>query len=105
MSSFLARRNITDYSYDIELPSHLSSPLLTRITRPLLSIDEERKQIHCPLVDIFGSYTFAETLEYKAKGLSGKGERHHCYTASRIPGAFCVGKICGPSPLIRSRLR
>ncbi len=38
----------------------------------LLGIDEERKQIHCGLVDTIGSYTFAKTLEYKAKGLSGK---------------------------------
>ncbi|KAI0251595.1 hypothetical protein BJV78DRAFT_1374885 [Lactifluus subvellereus] len=46
---FLARSNIMDYS-----------------------VDEERKQIHCGLVDTIGSYTFAKTLEYKAKGLSGK---------------------------------
>jgi 1-phosphatidylinositol-3-phosphate 5-kinase len=38
----------------------------------LLGVDEERKQIHCGLVDTIGSYTFAKTLEYKAKGLSGK---------------------------------
>jgi 1-phosphatidylinositol-3-phosphate 5-kinase len=40
--------------------------------RLLLGIDEERKQIHWGLVDTIGSYTFANTLEYKAKGLSGK---------------------------------
>jgi len=50
---FLARSNIMDYSL-------------------LLGVDEERKQIHCGLVDTIGSYTFAKTLEYKAKGLSGK---------------------------------
>jgi len=46
--------------------------LLTRIPRLLLGVDEEGKQIHCGLVDTIGSYTFAKTLEYKAKGLSGK---------------------------------
>jgi hypothetical protein len=45
---------------------------LTGISRLLLGVDEERKQIHCGLVDTIGSYTFAKTLEYKAKGLSGK---------------------------------
>ncbi|KAI0922409.1 hypothetical protein AcV7_005948 [Taiwanofungus camphoratus] len=45
---FLARSNIMDYSL-------------------LLGIDEERKQIACGLVDTIGSYTFAKTLEYKAK--------------------------------------
>ncbi|KAH8980447.1 hypothetical protein EDB86DRAFT_3087888 [Lactarius hatsudake] len=38
----------------------------------LLGVYGERKQIHCGLVDTIGSYTFAKTLEYKAKGLSGK---------------------------------
>jgi len=40
----------------------------------LLGVDEEKKQIVCGLVDTIGSYTFAKTLEYKAKqGLqSGK---------------------------------
>jgi len=33
----------------------------------LLGIDAERKQIACGLVDTIGSYTFAKTLEYKAK--------------------------------------
>jgi len=69
-----------DYSYDqfICLFSSLTSLLLlTRVFlfyffRLLLGIDEERKQIHCGLVDTIGSYTFAKTLEYKAKGLSGK---------------------------------
>ncbi|KAI0299986.1 hypothetical protein B0F90DRAFT_1810525 [Multifurca ochricompacta] len=41
----------------------------------LLGVDEEKKQIHCGLVDTIGSYTFAKTLEYKAKGLSGKEEK------------------------------
>jgi hypothetical protein len=66
-----------DYSYDYLLSSLLF--LLTRegffllvFLRLLLGIDEERKQIHCGLVDTIGSYTFAKTLEYKAKGLSGK---------------------------------
>lgn len=42
--------------------------------RLLLGIDEEKKEIVCGLVDTIGSYTFAKTLEYKAKqGLqSGK---------------------------------
>jgi 1-phosphatidylinositol-3-phosphate 5-kinase len=40
----------------------------------LLGIDEEGKQIHCGLVDTIGSYTFAKTLEYKAKGLSKEGK-------------------------------
>lgn len=43
-----------------------------RISRLLLGVNGERKQIHCGLVDTIGSYTFAKTLEYKAKGLSGK---------------------------------
>ncbi|KAI0824412.1 hypothetical protein BC628DRAFT_1379436 [Trametes gibbosa] len=52
---FLARSNIMDYSL-------------------LLGVDEENKQMVCGLVDTIGSYTFAKTLEYKAKqGLnSGK---------------------------------
>ncbi|KAH9847776.1 hypothetical protein C2E23DRAFT_847419 [Lenzites betulinus] len=52
---FLAKSNIMDYSL-------------------LLGIDEESKQMVCGLVDTIGSYTFAKTLEYKAKqGLnSGK---------------------------------
>lgn len=33
----------------------------------LLGVDEERRQISCGLVDTIGSYTFAKTLEYKAK--------------------------------------
>ncbi|KAF8625461.1 hypothetical protein AX17_006862 [Amanita inopinata Kibby_2008] len=54
-ADYLARMNIMDYSL-------------------LLGIDEEGKQIVCGLVDTIGSYTFAKTLEYKAKhGLhSGK---------------------------------
>ncbi|KAH8985260.1 hypothetical protein EDB86DRAFT_2810283, partial [Lactarius hatsudake] len=50
---FLSNSNIMDYSL-------------------LLGVYGERKQIHCGLVDTSGSYTFAKTLEYKAKGLSGK---------------------------------
>ncbi|KAF7358551.1 hypothetical protein MVEN_00906500 [Mycena venus] len=54
-ADFLAKSNIMDYSL-------------------LLGVDQERKQIACGLVDTIGSYTFAKTLEYKAKqGLnSGK---------------------------------
>ncbi|KAH8105226.1 hypothetical protein BXZ70DRAFT_919923 [Cristinia sonorae] len=49
---FLARSNIMDYSL-------------------LVGICQERKHIYCGLVDAIGSYTFAKTLEYKAKqGLS-----------------------------------
>ncbi|KAF8151494.1 hypothetical protein B0H34DRAFT_131326 [Crassisporium funariophilum] len=47
-AEFLARSNIMDYSL-------------------LLGVDEEKKQIACGLVDTIGSYTFAKTLEYKAK--------------------------------------
>ncbi|GBE86058.1 hypothetical protein SCP_0805820 [Sparassis crispa] len=53
---FLARSNVMDYSL-------------------LVGINEERKQIACGLVDTIGSYTFAKTLEYKAKqGLSAGKE-------------------------------
>jgi len=54
-ADFLSRSNIMDYSL-------------------LLGVDDERKQIACGLVDTIGSFTFAKTLEYKAKhGLqSGK---------------------------------
>ncbi|TCD63413.1 hypothetical protein EIP91_005595, partial [Steccherinum ochraceum] len=53
---FLAKSNIMDYSL-------------------LLGICEERKVIACGLVDAIGSYTFAKTLEYKAKhGLSSSKE-------------------------------
>ncbi|KAF7331238.1 hypothetical protein MKEN_00000700 [Mycena kentingensis (nom. inval.)] len=52
-ADFLAKSNIMDYSL-------------------LLGVDQERKQISCGLVDTIGSYTFAKTLEYKAKqGLTG----------------------------------
>ncbi|KAJ7597066.1 hypothetical protein C8J56DRAFT_919078 [Mycena floridula] len=56
-AGFLASMNVMDYSL-------------------LLGVDEERKQIACGLVDTIGSYTFAKTLEYKAKqGLnSGNGK-------------------------------
>jgi len=47
-SSFLSQSNIMDYSL-------------------LLGVDEEKKEIACGLVDTIGSYTFAKTLEYKAK--------------------------------------
>ena len=67
---FLASSNIMDYSY--ERLYHLLLQSLTRISRLLLGVNGERKQIHCGLVDTIGSYTFAKTLEYKAKGLSGK---------------------------------
>ncbi|KAA1470932.1 hypothetical protein DENSPDRAFT_798498 [Dentipellis sp. KUC8613] len=51
---FLARSNIMDYSL-------------------LLGVDEEHRQTFCGLVDTIGSYTFAKTLEYKAKqGFLGK---------------------------------
>ncbi|KZT01952.1 uncharacterized protein LAESUDRAFT_662877 [Laetiporus sulphureus 93-53] len=53
---FLARSNIMDYSL-------------------LLGVDEEKRLIACGLVDTIGSYTFAKTLEYKAKqGLSAGKE-------------------------------
>lgn len=43
--------------------------------RLLLGINEEKKEIVCGLVDTIGSYTFAKTLEYKAKqGLAGTGK-------------------------------
>ncbi|KAJ6475055.1 hypothetical protein C8R47DRAFT_1143386 [Mycena vitilis] len=52
-AEFLAKSNIMDYSL-------------------LLGVDRESKQIACGLVDTIGSYTFAKTLEYKAKqGLTG----------------------------------
>ncbi|KAH7868609.1 uncharacterized protein C8R40DRAFT_814762 [Lentinula edodes] len=56
-AEFLSKSNIMDYSL-------------------LLGIDTEHKQIACGLVDTIGSYTFAKTLEYKAKqGLnSGNGK-------------------------------
>jgi len=47
-SNFLAQSNIMDYSL-------------------LLGVNEEKRQIACGLVDTIGSYTFAKTLEYKAK--------------------------------------
>jgi len=73
---FLSKSNIMDYSYDYYIAcSPHSLHFYSRgsfFFRLLLGIDEERKQIHCGLVDTIGSYTFAKTLEYKAKGLSGK---------------------------------
>ncbi|CAE6459289.1 unnamed protein product [Rhizoctonia solani] len=47
-AEFLAKSNIMDYSL-------------------LLGVDEERSEIACGLVDTIGSYTFAKTLENKAK--------------------------------------
>jgi len=47
-ADFLSRSNIMDYSL-------------------LLGVDLQQKQICCGLVDTIGSYTFAKTLEYKAK--------------------------------------
>jgi 1-phosphatidylinositol-3-phosphate 5-kinase len=43
--------------------------VLTRNRPPslLLGVDQQRKEIVCGLVDTIGSYTFAKTLEYKAK--------------------------------------
>ncbi|KIK63065.1 hypothetical protein GYMLUDRAFT_41376 [Collybiopsis luxurians FD-317 M1] len=56
-ADFLSKSNIMDYSL-------------------LLGVDTEHKQMTCGLVDTIGSYTFAKTLEYKAKqGLnSGSGK-------------------------------
>ncbi|KAF9254634.1 hypothetical protein L218DRAFT_1082241 [Marasmius fiardii PR-910] len=54
-AEFLARSNIMDYSL-------------------LLGVDTKSKEIACGLVDTIGSYTFAKTLEYKAKqGLNAGG--------------------------------
>ncbi|PPQ69935.1 hypothetical protein CVT26_013260 [Gymnopilus dilepis] len=44
----------------------------------LLGVDSHQKTIVCGLVDTIGSYTFAKTLEYKAKqglqsGIAGMG--------------------------------
>ncbi|CAE6510846.1 unnamed protein product [Rhizoctonia solani] len=47
-AEFLAKSNIMDYSL-------------------LLGVDEEQSEIACGLVDTIGSYTFAKTLENKAK--------------------------------------
>ncbi|CAE6434585.1 unnamed protein product [Rhizoctonia solani] len=47
-AEFLAKANIMDYSL-------------------LLGVDEEHSEIACGLVDTIGSYTFAKTLENKAK--------------------------------------
>ncbi|KAH8111649.1 hypothetical protein DFH11DRAFT_1792176, partial [Phellopilus nigrolimitatus] len=47
-ADFLCKNNIMDYSL-------------------LLGVDEAQRQIACGLVDTIGSYTFAKTLEYKAK--------------------------------------
>ncbi|KAG9019242.1 hypothetical protein FRB90_004804 [Tulasnella sp. 427] len=56
-AAFLSKSNIMDYSL-------------------LLGLDKERRQIACGLVDTIGSYTFAKTLEYKAKqGLTGGSGR------------------------------
>ncbi|KAJ7625739.1 hypothetical protein FB45DRAFT_922194 [Roridomyces roridus] len=55
-AEFLAKSNIMDYSL-------------------LLGVDQERKQIACGLVDTIGSYTFAKTLEYKAKQGLNQGNK------------------------------
>ncbi|KAH9172446.1 hypothetical protein EDB89DRAFT_2069734 [Lactarius sanguifluus] len=68
---FLSNSNIMDYSL-------------------LLGVYGERKQIHCGLVDTIGSYTFAKTLEYKAKGLSGKDGKDHGYPTARVQGTLRV---------------
>jgi len=47
-AEFLAENNIMDYSL-------------------LVGIDSERKELICGLVDTFGTYTFAKTIESKAK--------------------------------------
>ncbi|KAE9404217.1 hypothetical protein BT96DRAFT_935786 [Gymnopus androsaceus JB14] len=47
-ADFLSRSNIMDYSL-------------------LVGVNTEHRQIACGLVDTIGSYTFAKTLEYKAK--------------------------------------
>lgn len=47
-ADFLASANIMDYSL-------------------LLGVDSEQRHLACGLVDTIGSYTFAKTLEYKAK--------------------------------------
>ncbi|PPQ69941.1 hypothetical protein CVT24_003691 [Panaeolus cyanescens] len=47
-ADFLSKSNIMDYSL-------------------LVGVDEDKKEIACGLVDTIGSYTFAKTLEYKAK--------------------------------------
>ncbi|KAJ3529021.1 hypothetical protein NM688_g7915 [Phlebia brevispora] len=53
---FLMKSNIMDYSL-------------------LVGIDENQKHLVCGLVDTIGSYTFAKTLEYKAKqGLNASKE-------------------------------
>jgi hypothetical protein len=71
---FFSKSNIVDYLYDYILLSSLFffTHVGSFLFRLLLSIDEERKQIHCGLVNNIGSYTFVKILEYKAKGLGGK---------------------------------
>ncbi|KIY49694.1 hypothetical protein FISHEDRAFT_40949 [Fistulina hepatica ATCC 64428] len=55
-AEFLAKSNIMDYSL-------------------LLGVNTEQKQLVCALVDTIGVYTFAKTLEYKAKqGLATGGK-------------------------------
>ena len=60
-----------DYSYVHRRPS-LIIMLIRRSL--LLGIDEQKKEISCGLVDTIGSYTFAKTLEYKAKHGLQSGE-------------------------------
>ncbi|KAF7799169.1 hypothetical protein EIP86_010400 [Pleurotus ostreatoroseus] len=70
---FLMKSNIMDYSYVLFAFSGILS-LMSAGRSLLVGIDESKKQLVCGLVDTIGSYTFAKTLEYKAKqGLnSGK---------------------------------
>jgi 1-phosphatidylinositol-3-phosphate 5-kinase len=88
-ADFLARSNIMDYSYVYAVFS--VSLIAPSVVRLLLGVDDTKKEIACGPVDTVGqslpvvpliindpastrSYTFAKTLEYKAKhGLqSGK---------------------------------
>ncbi|KAI0251603.1 hypothetical protein BJV78DRAFT_1209092 [Lactifluus subvellereus] len=61
--NFLARSNIMDYSL-------------------LLGVDEERKQIHCGLVDTIGSYTFAKTLEGEDITIVPPHEYQECFVSA-----------------------
>ncbi|KIO23123.1 hypothetical protein M407DRAFT_27362 [Tulasnella calospora MUT 4182] len=92
-AEFLAKSNIMDYSL-------------------LLGLDKDRRQIACGLVDTIGSYTFAKTLEYKAKqGLTGGSGREITVVppneyqdrfVNSMEGYFvaCPDKWCkGPLPL------
>ncbi|KNZ81184.1 1-phosphatidylinositol-3-phosphate 5-kinase FAB1 [Termitomyces sp. J132] len=65
-ADFLAKSNIMDYS-SVSTAIFTSDLSIDVLCRLLVGIDEEHKQIVCGLVDTIGSYTFAKTLEYKAK--------------------------------------